>query len=198
MFDLNRKILLFNILFICFSSSKHRLKSEFWSDESSEKKFRSRSFFTNLQRTYRSLCLSIAFIVRLFILIDHIAGKIFTFIEKLIRIFRIVNGWIQMLRSIFSAVHLIIARLMMLTFKIYQIFYLLSKLFEPFSNRTFEKAVRSFSHFLYEYYSSNGACYTLKARTRHVIGIIRARWKLNQIIVHDDDIYYDALNEEYQ
>jgi hypothetical protein len=103
-----------------------------------------------------------------------------------------------MLRSIFSAVHLIVARLMILTFKIYQIFYLLSILFEPFSNRTFEKAVRSFSHFLYEYYSSNGACYTLKARVHHVINRIRERWKEDRIIVNDDDIFYDALNEEYQ
>jgi hypothetical protein len=104
-----------------------------------------------------------------------------------------------MLRSIFSAVHLIIARLMILTFKIYQIVYLLSNLFEPFSNRTFEKAVRSFSHFLYEYYSSNGACYTLKARTHHFINRIRTRWKKeDNIILHDDDLYYDALNEEYQ
>jgi hypothetical protein len=184
-------------LFVSFSYRKHRLKSEFWLNEN-ENKIRSRSFFTNLHRTYRSLCLSITFIVRLFILIDRIVRKIFAFIETLIRIARLVHGWIQMLRSIFSAVHLIIARLMILTFKIYRIFYLLSNLFEPFSNRTFEKAVRSFSHFLYAYYSSNGACYTLKARTRNVISIIRARWKKNQIVVHDDDVYYDALNEEYQ
>lgn len=100
-----------------------------------------------------------------------------------------------MLRSIFSALHLIIARLMILIFKIHQIIYLLSILFEPFSNRTFEKSVRTFSHFLYEYYSSNGACYTLKARVHHVINRIRTRWKIKKLIITDDDIYYDALNE---
>jgi hypothetical protein len=179
--------------------SKHRLKADFWSNERHEKRIYSRTFFNNIHRTYRSICLSITFIVRLFILIDRVTRKIFTFIEKLIRIIRIVHGWIQMLRSIFSALHLIMARLMILTFKIYQIFYLLSILFEPFSNRTFEKAVRSFSHFLYKYYSSNGACYTLKARVHHFIDMIRTKWQRTKIIVYDDDdVFYDALNEEYQ
>ncbi len=178
--------------------SKHRLKVDFWSNERQEKRIYSRSFFNNIHRTYRSLCLSITFIVRLFILIDRLTRRIFIFIEKIIRIIRIVHGWIQMLRSIVSALHLIMARLMILTFKIYQIFYLLSILFEPFSNRTFEKAVRSFSHFLYKYYSSNGACYTLKARVHHFIHMIRTKWQRNERIVYDDDVFYDALNEEYQ
>jgi hypothetical protein len=179
--------------------SKHRLGADFWSTERHEKQIYSRSLIHNIHRTYRSLCLSLTFIVRLFILIDRVTRKIFTFIEKLIRIIRIVNGWIQMLRSIFSALHLIIARLMILTFKIHQIFYLLSILFEPFSKRTFEKAVRSFSHFLYKYYSSNGACYTLKARVHHFIDMVRTKWKRTEVFVFDDDdVFYDALNEEYQ
>ena len=204
LFVLNRKISYSYIQYssyLLFSNSKHRLKTEFWLDERKEKKCHSRSFVKNLHRTYRSLCLGVTFIVRLFILIDRLTRKIFTFIEKLIRIIERVRGWIKMLKSIFSAVHLIIARLMILTFKIYQIFYLLSILFEPFSKRTFEKSVRSFSHFLYDYYSSNGACYTLKARTHHVVSRIRARWKKDRIIfndVDDDDIYYDAVNGEYQ
>lgn len=106
-----------------------------------------------------------------------------------------------MLKSIISALHLLITNLMILIFKIHQILTLLTILFEPFSKRTFEKAVRSFSHFLYDYYSSNGACYTLKARVYHIINQIRTKWKLHQIIInHDDDneIYYDASNEEYQ
>lgn len=103
-----------------------------------------------------------------------------------------------MLRSILSAIHLLMARLMILIFKIYQIFYLLSILFEPFSNRTFEKTVRSFSHLLYRYYSSNGACYTLKARVSHLVHTIRQRWQIHRQILIDDEIFYDALNEEYQ
>ncbi|CAF2466412.1 unnamed protein product [Rotaria sp. Silwood2] len=178
---------------------KHRLKSHFEFNERREKKFHSRSFFNNLYRTYHGLCVSVTYIVRFFIFIDRIIRKFVIFIEKLIRIIRIVHGWIKMIKSIFSAIYLIMSRLMMFIFKIYQIFYLLSILFEPFWNRTFEKAVRSFSHFIYEYYSSNGACYTLKARTNHVIGKIRAKWKKNSITINDDDdIYYDALNEEYQ
>ncbi|CAF1129364.1 unnamed protein product [Adineta steineri] len=178
--------------------SKYRLKSEYWPLEKPQPKFRSRSLFSNLHRTYRSLCLSVTFIVRLFIIIDRITRKILRFIETLIRIIHTVHGWIQMLRSIFSAIHLIIARLMNLTFKIYQIFYLLSILFEPFTNRTFEKTVSSFSNFFYKYYSSNGGCYTLKARTYHIINGIRMRWKKPNMITCDEDIYYDALNEEYQ
>ncbi|CAF0749106.1 unnamed protein product [Rotaria sordida] len=184
-------------LFVRFKS-KHRLKSDFGFSERQEKKFHSKSFFNNFYRIYYSLCISVTFIIRFVIFIDRIIRKLIIFIEKLIRIIRIVHGWIEMIRSIFLAIYLIMSRLMILIFKIYQIFYLLSILFEPFRNRTFEKAVRSFSHFIYEYYSSNGACYTLKARTNHVIGKIRAKWKKNSIIIHDDDIYYDALNEEYQ
>lgn len=101
-----------------------------------------------------------------------------------------------MLRSIVSALHLLMARLMILTFKIYQIFYLLSILFEPFSNRTFEKSVRSFSHILYRYYSSNGACYTLKARVSHLVHMIRQRWHNHRKILIDEEIFYDALNDE--
>lgn len=102
-----------------------------------------------------------------------------------------------MFRSIFSAMHLLLERFMILIFKIYQIFYLLSILFEPLSNRTIEKAVRTFSHFLYKYYSSNGACYTLKARVYHVIKTIRSKTRTKRSRTIDEEIFYDALNEFY-
>jgi hypothetical protein len=88
---------------------------------------------------------------------------------------------------------------MLLSSSVYRIFHLLSILFEPLSNRTFEKGVRSFSHFVFYYYSSNGACYTLQARTRHIVGRVKARWKKNENYIDDDsEIYYDAFDEEYQ
>lgn len=176
-------------------NSKSRLKAEYGFREVTDKRFRSRSVFSKIHRTYRSICVSITFIVRLFIIIDRLIHKWITFIEKILRIIRVVHGWIQMIRSIFSAIHLIVARLMILIFKFYQIFYLLSILFEPLSNGAFQNTVRSFSHFVYEYYSSNGACYTLKARTNHFIRRLRAKWKKTSITIVDDDIYYDALNE---
>lgn len=182
-------------MFFCYLFS-NRLKFSLWSKARHEKKFDySRSLFSNIHRTYRSLCLSLTLLVRLFIFIDRLTRRIILFLETLFRILQIVQGWIDMLRSILSALHLLMARLMILTFKIYQIFYLLSILFEPFSNRTFEKTVRAFSRFLYRYYSSNGACYTLKARVYHLIHMIRIRWPKHRKILHDEDIFYDALNE---
>ncbi|UJR22991.1 hypothetical protein I4U23_026018 [Adineta vaga] len=180
--------------------SKYRLKSGYFPGEKSEYKRHRRSLFSNLHRTYRSLCLSVTLIVRLFITIDRILRRIIKLIETIIRIIETVHGWIQMIRSIFSALHLIITCLMILISKIYQIFYLLSILLEPFTNRTFERIFRSFSYFFYKYYSSNGACYTLKARTYHLINRIRMKWKKSSRIITDnvdDDIYYDALNEDY-
>ena len=102
-----------------------------------------------------------------------------------------------MIRSIFSALHLALARFMNLISKIYQIFYLLSILFEPLTNRSIEKAVRTFSHCLYKYYSSNGACYTLRARVYHVINIVRSKTRTKRSITNDDEVFYDALTEFY-
>ncbi|CAF2870303.1 unnamed protein product [Rotaria sp. Silwood2] len=98
---------------------------------------------------------------------------------------------------------------MILSYCIHQICHSLTILFQPLSNRTFEKAVRSFSHFVFYYYSSNGACYTLQARTRHIVDRVRAPWKKKRNYVNDDDeeeeddddddandIYYDAYSEE--
>lgn len=183
----------------------NRRSSDIWSiDRRRRRKLLAfRSFLTRCQRTYRSFCLTLTWFLRLFIVLNRFYRRLSNFFEKIRRIFRLIHGWLIMIRSIFSAIHLFVARLMNLLFKIYQIFYLLSILFEPFSNRTFEKAVRSFSHGLYKYYSSNGACYTLKARTRHIIKQVRARWKrtLPKTLFIDEDadeVFYDALNEEYQ
>jgi hypothetical protein len=90
---------------------------------------------------------------------------------------------------------------MLLSAHIHRVSQLLSIVFQPLSNRTFEKSVRSFSHILFYYYSSNGACYTLQARTRHIAGRMKARWtRKHQCLCNDDDdeIYYDALEEEQE
>ena len=177
---------------------KHHFKSELWSNRPRRKRFPLRALIKNVQRTYQSLCSTVALILRLFMLINQIRRKLSIFIQTIAHIIRVIQGWIEMLRSIYAAVHLLLTSLRILVVKIYRIFYLLSVLFEPFSNRSFEKAVRSFSRFLYDYYSSNGACYTLKARTHHIISRVRARWKRSSQIPDDDDVYYDALNKEYQ
>ena len=177
---------------------RHHLKSELWHNRPRRKRFPLRTLIKNVQQTYQSLCFTVALILRLFILINQIRRKLSIFIQTIVHIIRVVHGWIEMLRSIYAAVHLLLTSLRILVVKIYRIFYLLSVLLEPFSNRSFEKAVRSFSRFLYDYYSSNGACYTLKARTHHIISRVRARWKRSSQLPDDDDVYYDALNKEYQ
>ena len=134
--------------------------------------------------------------LRFFLLINRIIRALWIFMEKILRIIHLVHGWIEMVHSIFSALHLLLARLMNLSFKIYRIFYLLSILFEPLADGSFEKAVRSFSHFLYDYYSSNGACYTLKARTRHILMRVRARWRRRPTVTDENEIFYDALDGE--
>lgn len=179
-----------------FISERH-----WYLDEKLKKRSRTRHLIKNLHQTYRSFCLTATLIVRLFVFIDKISKNILIFIEKLIQILKVIDGWIQMLRAIFTAIHLVVHRLMVLIFYIHRIFQLLIILFEPLSNRSFEKSIQDFSNFLSYYYSSNGACYTLQARTRHIIRSVRTRWKrkcdcINQF--DDDDIYYDALGEENQ
>ncbi|CAF3199448.1 unnamed protein product [Rotaria socialis] len=157
-----------------------------------------RYFIHNLNQSYRSLCLLIAYVFRIFILIDQVLRELFAFIEKIVQIIRVIYGWIQMVRAILSAVHLIISRIMLLSSCIHRICYLLSIFLQPFSNGKFEKCVRSFSYFIFYYYSSNGACYTLQARTRHIVSRVRERWgiKRHGNINDDGDMFYDASNEE--
>ncbi|CAF0724094.1 unnamed protein product [Rotaria sp. Silwood1] len=195
-----------NSLLVHLKSKRHSRHRLYSSEERFKKISRIRHFVNNFYQTYRSLCLFVTFILRLCIVIDRIIRELSMFIEKLIQIIRVIYGWIQMIRSIFSAIHLIMSRIMMLSHCIHRICHLLTILLQPFSNRTFEKAVRSFSHFVFYYYSSNGACYTLQARTRHIVGRVRARWKKKRNYIIDDgeeedddddnDIYYDAYSEE--
>lgn len=165
-----------------------------------KRKSRTQHLVKSISRTYNSLCLTATFIFRLFAQIDRITREIFLFIEKLIQIIRVIYGWIQMLRAILSAIHLIVSRLMILISSIHRLFQLLALLFEPFSNGEFENAVRSFSHFLLRYYSSNGACHTLHARTRHIVRVIRQRWrrKCANVDNAEEDIFYDAISDEYE
>jgi hypothetical protein len=179
--------------------SQHRLKTYF-PDEQLKRKSRTKRIVKNLRQKYRSLCVTVTLVFRLFIYIDTVIKEILRFIEKIIQIIVVIYGWIQMIRAILSGIHLIISRIMIFTSCVHRIFSLLSILFEPLSNRTFEKGARSFSHFVFYYYSSNGACYTLQARTRHIVGRVRARWKRKGNCIYedvDDEIYYDAFSEEY-
>ncbi len=177
-----------------FIISEHHL---YTLEKKFKKKSRIRHFFKNLHQTYRSLCFTVILIIRLFDFIDKITRKIYIYIEKFLRIIKVIHGWIQMIRAICSAIYLLTSRIMLLIYYFHRIFYLLSSLFEPLSNRTFEKFVRSFSHFIFYYYSSNGGCYTLQARTRHIVKRVRERWKRKcNEINDDDDVYYDAFGEE--
>jgi hypothetical protein len=171
----------------------------YFPDEQFVKKSRTKRFVKNLHQTYQSLCVTITLLFRLFIFIDNLIREIYIFVEKIIQIIRVLHGWILMIRAILSAVHLIASRIMLFSSHVHRIFYLLSLLFEPLWNRTFEKGVSSFSHFVFYYYSSNGACYTLQARTRHIVGRVRARWKRkhNCVTDDDDDIYYDAFGDDF-
>ncbi|CAF0858581.1 unnamed protein product [Adineta ricciae] len=181
-------------------SSKHRLKANAYSyEEPLKRKSRAHHLVKNISRTYNSLCLAAAFIFRLFAQIDRFTREIFLFIEKLIQIIRVIHGWIQMLRSILSAIHLIVSRLMILISSIHRLFQLLTLLFQPFSNGQFANVVRSFSCFLFHYYSSNGACYTLHARTRHIVRAVRQRWRRKCADVDNgEEIFYDAISDEYE
>ncbi|CAF0807716.1 unnamed protein product [Rotaria sordida] len=200
-----------NSLLVLFKSKFHSRRRLYSSEGKFRKVSRTRLVIKNFYQTYRSISLLVLFIFRLFIFIDKITRELFIFIDKLIQIIRVVDGWIQMIRSLCSAAHLIVSRVMILSHCIHRICHLLTILFQPFSNRTFEKAVRSFSHFLFYYYSSNGACYTLQARTRHIVSRVRARWKNRRNYINDNeddegeeeeedndynDIYYDVESEE--
>jgi hypothetical protein len=197
LFILNRKILFYFSFknYFSFIISEHYL---YTSNKKLKKKSRTRHIFKNFHQKYRSLCFTVILIIRLFSFIDKITKKIYLYIEKFLRIIKVIHGWIQMIRAICSAIYLLTSRIMLLIYYFHRIFNLLSNLFEPLSNRTFEKFVRSFSHFVFYYYSSNGACYTLQARTRHIVGRVRERWKrkCNGVNDDDNDIYYDAFGDE--
>ncbi len=198
LFILNRKIYLFFFIFIYFYFlvSKHR---SYPSKEKFKTKFHARGFIKNLYQTYHSLCSTATFIFRLFTFIDKVTREFFAFIEKLVQIIKVIHGWIRMIRSMLSAVHLITSRIMLLSFHVYRIFHLFSILCEPLSNGTFQNTIQSFSHFLFYYYSSNGACYTLKDRTRHFVDRVKERWKGKcNGMNNEDDIYYDVFSEECQ
>lgn len=180
-----------------FFTRKHRWKTNAYLDTPYYRRSRTSSLLKNLSKTYRTLQDGVLVIFRLFIFIDQITRAVFNFVNNLNRIVCAVYGWIQMLRSVCSALHLIASRLMILSSAVYRIFHLLAILLEPLSNRSMEKAGRAFSHWLFDYYSSNGACYTLKARTHHIVRRVRARWRKNPNSIDDDDVYYDALDEEH-
>lgn len=196
LFVLNRKIDFFiHFIFRISVFSKHHVYS---SNKYVKRKSRTRHLIKNFRQTYRSLCLTVTFVFRLFIFIDKITRELFIFIEKIIQIIRVIYGWIQMIRAVLSTLHLLTSRFMLLISHFHRIFHLLSILFEPLANRTLEKSVRSFSNFLFYYYSSHGGCYTLQARTRHIVDSVRARWKRKRNSIDDNDIYYDAFTEEYE
>ena len=157
-------------------------------------RFQSR-FFTKLDQLKQS----ISIIIRIFIFLDRLIRNIFDLIEQLYRIIYVINGWIRLIRSICSALHLISSRLMFLSFTFYRIFHSMTILFRPLINRSIDRAATQFSRCLFDYYSSNGACYTLKARTHHIFCRFRERWKKksqsNQVSF-EIEIFYDALDDE--
>ena len=153
----------------------------------------------SLRQVLHFLFLTLTITFRLFIFIDNVIRACFTFIEKSIQIIKLIHGWIQMLRSILSAIHIIIGSITLLLYYSHQICRLLSILFQPLSNRSFERCIRFFSNFLFYYCSSDGACYTLQARTRQFVGRVRARWKKthgHSNDDNDDDIYYAVSDVE--
>lgn len=102
-----------------------------------------------------------------------------------------------MIHAILTFLHLIVNRLMLLSLSIHRLCHLISILFQPLYNGTFERLIRSFSRVIFYYYSSNGACYTLQDRTRHLARSVQARWTRKSRHNQDDDldIFYDALDE---
>ena len=103
-----------------------------------------------------------------------------------------------MIHAILSFLHLIVNRLMLISSHIHRLCRVISILFQPLYNGTFERTIRSFSHFLFHYYSSNGACYTLQDRTRHIARKVKARWVESHRFIHvdDEEIFYDALDDQ--
>lgn len=180
--------------------SKHRLKHQFFPGEKFHRHSRRSSLLNNFYRTYQALHRTVLFLVNVFVFFDQLVRKVSQLIEQICQIIRVVHGWICLIHSVISALHLITSRIMLFSSAAHRIFHLLSILLEPFSNRTIEKFGRAFSHFLFDFYSSNGACYSLKARTHHIVKRVRARWRKSPTFLNEDsdEIFYDALDYEYQ
>lgn len=174
------------------------MKEHLYSGEKFPQRSRRSSLLKNVYRTYQALHSAVFFVVQLFIFLEQSTRRISHFISQICQIIRVVHGWIRLIHAVISALHLITSRLMLISAALHRIFHLLSVLLEPFSNRSIEKFGHAFSHCLFDYYSSNGACYTLKARTHHIVRRVRARWRKTPTLVTDEanDIFYDALDEE--
>ena len=162
-----------------------------------KRKSRRRQLIANIHRISQSICLFARLIFNLFVWFDRFTRRIFLFCEQIQQIIRVIYGWIQMIHAILSFLHLIVSRLMLLSLRIHRLCHLISILFQPLYNGTFERLVRSFSWIIFYYYSSNGACYTLQDRTRHIARTVKARWSKKSSHNNDDDldIFYDALDE---
>lgn len=153
------------------------------------------SFLLRCHRTYRTISSSLTLCLKLYLFFARLTRKITILCQRLERISYRIHGWIRLIRAIFSTVHLFVSTLMNFIAKVYQIFDLLTILLQPLTNRTLDKAFRAFSHGFYDYYSSNGACYTLKDRTHQILQRFRARWKSSRITLinqQNDEIFYDA------
>lgn len=166
-----------------------------------KRKSHRRQFLGNIQRISQSICLFARFIFQLFVWFDQFTRRIFLFVEQICQIIRVVHGWIQLIRAILSFLHLITNRLMLISAHIHRLCRVITILLQPLYNGTFERGVRSFSHSLFYYYSSNGACYTLQDRTRQIARKVKAQWTKNYRHIQEDDdddeeeIFYDALDE---
>ena len=147
-------------------------------------------------QTSRSIFAAICFCFHLYFFLLRLSRTCSILFDRLVRISRLISQWTKIIRSIFSALHLFIATSMVFIAKLYQIFDLLTILLEPLAHRRLDKAVRAFSHGFHDYYSSNGACYTLKERTNQIFRRVRARWKKRSFPSSqdddDDDLFYDA------
>lgn len=154
------------------------------------KRFSTRRKFA---QTSRSIFAAICFCFHLYFFLLRLSRTCSILFDRLARISRLISQWTKIIRSILSALHLFIATSMVFIAKLYQIFDLLTILLKPFAHRRLDKAVRAFSHGFHDYYSSNGACYTLKERTNHIFRRVRARWKKHSSASsQDDEIFYDA------
>jgi hypothetical protein len=176
------------------SISKHSWKTGNYSNETHRRQTHGTLSFRNIYRVYRACHDSVQFIFNLITFVDRLTTRIFIVIEQCNQIIAVVHGWLLLIRSICSGFYLIASRLMILSATFYQIFHLLAILLEPVANRSIENVGRTFSRFLFDYYSSNGACYTLRARTSHIVNRVRTRWRQHQQSL---DIYYDALDYQH-
>lgn len=147
-------------------------------------------------RIFRSISSTICFAFRFYFFLIRFTQICTQIFERIDRISRRIGQWIKLIRSIFVAVELFISTLMIFFEKFYQISVLLTILSESLANRSFDKILRTFTNGFADFYSSNGACYTLKDRTNQIIRRVRARWKRSSTFDHDDEIFYDTYDNE--